>query len=451
MHAAIVGAGPTGLFTAIALARRGHQATVVDRDGGPAPDGSWDRRGVMQFHHPHGLRQQIVEALEAELPEVRDALLAAGAELTIVEAGQGHPPLVAGMQCRRLTFERVLRAAAVAEPGVTLVRGHADDVLRGGGRARGVRVDGRDLDADLVLNATGRSGRFADDLRAPGAAADCGLAYVSRQYELLPGAERGPVNAPVGLMVRFRGYLAGVFLHDNRTVSVLIARPSTDRALALLRTTAAFDAAVQAIPGLDAWTSPERTRPITPVLPGGHLHNTYRGQLDEAGRVALPGLVHLGDAVCTTNPTAGRGMATSLMQAHRIVRSLAEHRGDAEAATRDFDAWCAAEIRPWFLDHLAVDADEMRRWAGEDVDLSRPLGSGHIVAAAQADPRLMRVVGPYLSMRALPSSLAEAEPRAREIYAGGWRPPIPDGPTRDDLVELIAPLAAAPPRALLPR
>ena len=55
----------------------------------------------------------------------------------------------------------------------------------------------------------------------------------------------------------------------------------------------------------------------------------------------------------------------------------------------------------------------------------------------------MRTVGPYLGMYALPASLAAAEPRAHEIYASGWRPPVPAGPTRDDLVELITPLAAA--------
>ncbi len=58
MRAVIVGAGPTGLYTAIALARRGHQVTVIDRDPGPG-HGQWrDRKGVMQFHHPHHFRQQ---------------------------------------------------------------------------------------------------------------------------------------------------------------------------------------------------------------------------------------------------------------------------------------------------------------------------------------------------------------------------------------------------------
>jgi flavin-dependent dehydrogenase len=440
MDVAVVGAGPTGLYSAIALARRGHAVTVVDRDRGPAQDGGWARRGVMQFHHPHGLRRQVVTALEAELPDVHDALLAAGAELTILPAEGKRPELVAGMQCRRMTFERVLRASAEAE-GVTLLAGHADDVLRARGRVAGLRVDGAELSADLVLNASGRSGRIADDLRAPEVGGDCGLSYVSRQYALLPGATPGPVNTPFGLATRFAGYFVGVFLQDNRTISAGIVRLSSDRELADLRFEGAFEAAARAIPGLAEWTDPERSRPITGVLPGGHLRNAYRGQLDESGRVALPGLVHVGDAVCTTNPTAGRGIATSLLQAQHLVRLVGGPRvdPDLEAVTLEFDAWCTEWIKPWFDDHLAWDADQLRQWAGEDVDLTRPLTSGHIVETGQADASLMRVIGPYLEMEALPATLAEIEPRAREIYAGGWRPAVPASPSRDDLVSLIAP------------
>lgn len=436
MRTAIVGAGPTGLYSAIALARRGHAVTIVDRDPGPAPDGEWPRRGVMQFHHPHGLRGQILTALQAEMPEVIDDLLAAGAALIVLPAEGPRPELVVGMRCRRATFERVLRAAAVAQPGVTIACGHVDDVLRARGRATGLLVDGAELRADLVLNASGRAGRIGDDLRAPGAGADCGLAYVSRQYELLPDATPGPLNTPLGLASRMTGYFYGLFLQDNRSINVSIARLSTDRELAGLRVTEAFDTAMRALPGLDEWTDPGRTRPISAVLPGGHLRNYYRGQLDERGRVALPGLVHVGDAVCTTNPTAGRGISTSFQQAQHLV-TLLDGTADPAAATAEFDRWCTEWIKPWFDDHLAWDADQVRQWAGEDIDLSRPLTSGHIADAAQAEPELMRVVGPYLGMNALPATLAEVEPRAREIYASGWRPPAPAGPTRDELVSLI--------------
>lgn len=434
MHTAVVGAGPTGLYTAIALARRGHEVTAIDRDHGPGGDGSWNRRGVMQFHHPHGFRQQVVEALLTEMPEVWDGLIAAGAAPATLP---DQPERVVGLRCRRLVFERVLRSVAEAEPGLTLRTGHVDDVCHERGRAVGVRVDGHQVDADLVVDASGRAGQLTRTLRAPAEGGDCGIAYVSRQHQLLPGAENGPMNAPIGMVATYPGYMAIVFIHDNRTFSTLIARASTDRQLAALRFQEAFEAASRAIPSLAAWTEPDRSRPITEVLPGGRLYNTYRTQLDGAGRVALNGLIFAGDAVCTTNPSVGRGIATSLMQAQRLVHLLDAHQRDFTSCSLEFDYWCTENIKPWFSDHVYWDAELIRRWSGHDVDLTRTLPSDLIMAATEVDPEMLKIVGPYMAMVALPASLAAVEPRAREIYASGWRPPVPDGPTRDELVELV--------------
>jgi 2-polyprenyl-6-methoxyphenol hydroxylase-like FAD-dependent oxidoreductase len=440
MRVAIVGAGPTGLFLSLALARRGHTVVVVDRDTGPAPDGQWRRAGVMQFHHPHAFRSQVVDALAAEAPEVVEALFAAGAEPALLPDA---PDRVIGLRCRRMTFERVLRAAVVAESGVTLHYGHADDVLSERGRAVGLRVDGQRLAADLVLDASGRSGRLGSGLRAPEVGGDCGIAYVSRQYVLQPGAEPGAMQSPIASASVYPGYITIVFPHDNGVFSAMIGRPTQDRALVGLRENAAYDVAAAAIPLLAEWTDPARSRPLTDVLPGGRLYNTYRGQLDGAGAVPVPGLVFVGDQVCTTNPTAGRGVTTSLLQARRLVELLDEHGADHETTTRAFDAWCTAAIRPWFDDHVACDTDLTRRWAGGDVDLDHPLPSDLITTVAEVDPSLMRVIGPYFGMQALPSSLRVIEPRAREIYASGWRPPVPEGPDRAELTDLVRGVAAA--------
>jgi len=440
MRSVIVGAGPTGLYTAIALARRGHQVTVIDRD--PGPDGArwWDRKGVMQFHHPHFFRQQVADALQVEMPEVWHGLLAAGA---VPATLPGQPGVPTGLHCRRLTFERVLRAAAQAEPGVRLRTGHADQVCAERGRVTGVMVGGRLVDADLVIDAGGRAGRLTRALRAPAQGGDCGIAYVSRQYQMQPGATGGPVNMPFGVVVTYPGYLAAVFIHDNGIISALIARASADRPLAALRARAAFEAAARAIPALAAWTDPGQARPLTPVLPGGRLYNSYRGQLDDAGRVALAGLIYAGDSVCTTNPAAGRGVTTSLLQARQLIALLGEHRHDLTACSLAFDRWCAGHIRPWFDDHVYWDADLIRRWSGQDVDLTRPLPPDLIMAAGQADPEIARAAGPYQAMLALPGSLDAVQARARDLYATGWRPPVPPGPTRDELADLVTAAASS--------
>jgi len=136
---------------------------------------------VIQFHHLHGFRAQVVEALQAELPHVWHDLLVAGAETITAPTGAPGPQLM-GIRCRRLTFERVLRAAAQRQPGVRLRTGHVDQVCTDRGRASGVRIDGATLQAELVIVASGRAGRLGRELRAPARGGDWGIAYVSRQY-----------------------------------------------------------------------------------------------------------------------------------------------------------------------------------------------------------------------------------------------------------------------------
>jgi 2-polyprenyl-6-methoxyphenol hydroxylase-like FAD-dependent oxidoreductase len=432
----IVGAGPTGLFTAIALARRGHDVVVVDRDPGPPTEGAgaeWRRRGVMQFHQAHTFRRQAVDALQAELPDVLEDLTAAGA--TVATTPNGRP---VALLCRRPVFEQVLRASAKRQRGVTLMTGHVDALLQERGHATGVTVDGRTLAGGVVINASGRASRFTGAVRPPAEGGDCGAVYVTRQYRLHHGAEVGPVNSPIGLSLGFPGYLAIAFIHDSGTFSITFTHDGSDKRLRLLRHDDVFDDAVRAIPRLAEWIEPARSQPISAALPGGRLYNSYRGQLRDDGRPALPGFVSVGDAVCTTTPLAGRGIALGLMQARQLVRTLDEDEADIVGATTQFDSWCEQIIRPWFDDHRYTDADRMRRWSGGDVDLSRPLPSDLIVAAAEADPQLNDIVGPYTTMDALPASLAPAEPRAREIYASGWRPPVPQGPTRDELSSVVS-------------
>lgn len=434
MRTAVVGAGPTGLYTAIALARRGHQVTVIDRDPGPPDTGRWPRRGVMQFHHPHFFHQQVLAALQAEMPEVVDALVAAGA---VPATLPDQPDRVAGLRCRREVFERVLRAAAAAEPGVQLHTGQAQAVLAVRRRVVGVRADRHTVDADLVIDASGRAGRFTRAWRGPAEGGACGSDYLFRQYQLRPDAADGPINAPFGIVASYPGYQVIVIVHDNRTLSAMISRASGDRQLAALRHRSAFDAAAAAIPMLAAWTDPAQSQPLTPVLPGGRLYNRYQGQLDRTGRSALDGLIFVGDAVCITNPGPGRGVATSLLQAWHLVGLLGGYHRDFISCALAFDHWCTQHIKPWFADQVYADTQLQRRWAGHDVDLTRPLPSDLIVAAAAADPQLMTVVRPYLAMQALPASLDAVQARARALYATGWRPPLAAGPTWDQLTDLI--------------
>lgn len=83
-----------------------------------------------------------------------------------------------------------------------------------------------ELDADLVVDASGRAGRATDGVRAPVSVGGlCGIAYVDRQYRLREGAEPGPLTNPLAWQADFDGYQTIVFLHERGYFSVLLVRP----------------------------------------------------------------------------------------------------------------------------------------------------------------------------------------------------------------------------------
>ncbi len=436
MRVAVIGAGPAGLLVGSALARRGHHVVAVERDAGPPASGPWQRRGVMQFHHAHGVRFQVGDVLAEHWPEALEGWLGLGAEPISFDLPGGRT-VPGGHRSRRETFERALRMAARDVAGLVVRRGHVDQVLMSEGRARGLVVDGAELEADLVVDASGRAGHATDGVRAPASVGGlCGIAYVDRQYRLRDADDTGPMSNPLAWQADFDGYQTILFLHERGHFSVLLVRPTSDAALKDLRHTRAFDAACRAIPGLDEWTDPERSEPVGDVQPGGALRNAYRGQLGPDG-VAVPGLVSVGDAVATTTPTFGRGLATTFLQVRHLLELL-DDGAETDALAEPMDTWCEATMRPWVLDHVHMDGELVRRWEGHDVDLERRLPSDRILAAAEVDPRIGAAAPGYLGMTRLPDCLDPVEPLARAVYATGWRPSYSPGPTRDELVEVVA-------------
>src|SRR4030095_13159937 len=85
MSILIIGGGICGLGTALLLARDGYDVTVLEHDADPVPASPhvawerWERKGVAQFRQPHNFMPGLRLLLEAELPEIQDALGRAGA------------------------------------------------------------------------------------------------------------------------------------------------------------------------------------------------------------------------------------------------------------------------------------------------------------------------------------------------------------------------------------
>src|SRR5665213_611028 len=94
----VVGGGPTGLATAMLLAKRGVEVVVLDREA-PAPMEvddlweNWERRSVAQFHQVHYLQPAAHAQLAAHLPEVLEHMATAGVEeFNVPELQARHMP-----------------------------------------------------------------------------------------------------------------------------------------------------------------------------------------------------------------------------------------------------------------------------------------------------------------------------------------------------------------------
>jgi 2-polyprenyl-6-methoxyphenol hydroxylase-like FAD-dependent oxidoreductase len=366
------------------------------------------------------------------LPDVWDTVLAAGG---VPARGAGFPEELTGLHCRRSTFERAFWSVAAVEGGLSWRTGRAERLATWGDRVCGIVVDGGEIEADLVIVAAGRADRLAEQYRRPGEGGSCGFCYVARMYRARDRAS-GPTGAVPTVSV-YDGYQALIFPQDDDTLSALVVRPTSDPRLAVLRHNDRFAVAAEQIPTLAPWTDPSRFEPITAAMAGSGLSNTYRGQLDGEGKVALAGLFFLGDSVCTTNPAAGRGISLGLLQAAELIRLVLAGGDDYRGAALRFNAWCHEQIRPWYDDHVYWDATLLARFAGKELDVEAAISSDVIFAAAAMDPSMWPVVGPFMAMMAPPTALEVVEDKARVVLRTGWRPAYADGPDAGQLAELV--------------
>lgn len=471
----------SGLSSALALARQGHQVTVLERDDTPMPDSpdaafEWDRRGAPQVRHSHAFLARLRNTLRDRYPDVLEALLAAGA--TEMRFGEDLPPTLQGfvrepadddlamIACRRTTFEWVLRRAALDEGRVTFRTGvAADGVLStqvdGRPRVTGLHLtDGSTLDSDLVVAAAGRRSVVPEWLAAVGAGEvreeteDTGIVYFSRFYRLRDGQSPPARSGVIGGDLGYLKY--GVFVGDNRTFSITLATPTDDDQLRkLLADPEVFDATARQLVVAEPWLD-GRSEPITPevhVMAG--LLNRWREYVVD-GEPLVTGLIPVGDAVVCTNPLYGRGCSTAFWGAQLLADAVAAHGDDLHAIAVGYDEALRAEILPWYRAGVEQDAEARRvaaaLLAGDDPDgdttdprtFMRAVFRDGLLPAIRTDAVVMRAFVRNFNLLTPPDTLAKDTDIGERVLAA-WndrdnRPPEePLGPrTRADLLELIA-------------
>ena len=463
----VLGGGVIGLSMALMLTRQGYHVTVLERDGAPVPGSPdqawqrWDRRGVAQFRQPHYLHPGGCHILGALLPEVKDAVVRArGARFDVLTV---MPPAITDRAPRdgderfvTVTGRRPVlefAVAASAEQSLDIRRGAwVTGLLTGASAAggvpnvTGVRLsDGEEIPASLVIDAMGRRSGLPGWLAAIGArppieeAGDSGFIYYTRYFRAIAGTVP-PYRA--GLLTPFGCFSLVTLPGDAQTWSVTIYISARDHALKQLRDPGRWTALVAACPLHAHLLDGE---PITGVLAMSGLVNRYRRLVVDGTPVAT-GIISVGDSLSCTNPSLGRGITTGLMHAAGTLDVVREHLGDPLALARGHDEMSQTRVRPWYQD--TIEFDQQRK---EQLDASidgRPRAPADPAALARRalpvammdDADLFRA---FAEITAMLTPLQQVMTRPGLIdrimrVTGGRHPAPPPGPSRDQVLRMLA-------------
>jgi hypothetical protein len=423
--AVVLGGSIAGLLAARALAGPYQQVVVVERDELPDSIDAEPRRGVPQGRHVHGLLAGGVRAIESLVPGFGDGLVAHGAHRRdpglhnrfLTPRGR-LKQVVSGEStfgASRPLIESYLRAQVRQIPQVEFV--DRTDIIaptfRGSGptaRVTGVRVQTagepeRHLEADLVVDATGRGSRtprWLSELNLPTPAEESvrvDLTYTTRAFRL-------------------------TFAETNDDVAIItVPTPEVPRGGALVVAENGLGLlTLYGMFGEHAPTDVEGFLDFAGSLARPDTYDTVKGlePVGEAATFRFPGSVRrryerlrhfpagllvLGDAVCSFNPAYGQGMSVCAIQA-TVLRRLAA-ADPAVSPQRFFRAISSIVDTPWQivtggdLSHPRVEGhrpaalkvinrylQRLQRAAVRDVALS--LAFHRVTNLVAAPPTLMR-------------------------------------------------------------
>jgi 2-polyprenyl-6-methoxyphenol hydroxylase-like FAD-dependent oxidoreductase len=393
-HAVIAGGGVAGLLAVAALASFFKRVTLVERDGTNTGGGA--RRGVPQGRHAHALLPRGLAALEELFPgftrRAIDRGAVAGNAAADVSWGVGGVRLAGAadtlpviVSTRPFLEDEIRRHVAPLENVTLIDRARVSDFVHKGSSVTGVVLEreapGTDerLEAELVIDATGRASRLPAWLAAHGFAPpaeetmEVDVGYATARYaadpQRLGGRRALLVGATPGCS---RGGVVHAVEGDMIEVSLTGYRNEHPPA-----TRAGFVAHAASLALPDIHRLIHDAEPCSEIVTF-RVAQTVRRHYHKAKRLPS-GLLALGDAVCAFNPVFAQGMTVAALEALALRESLREagsrvldsgfvRRFYRRSAAALAPAWQMARGNDLMVPHLAHHASPvdrlMSRWIG---------------------------------------------------------------------------------------
>ncbi|MFE4634938.1 FAD-dependent oxidoreductase [Streptomyces sp. NPDC056773] len=343
----ILGGGLSGTLAAAALAPYSSSVAIAERHA--LPETPQPRRGLPQARHAHMLWSGGADAIESLLPGTTDMWLSAGAHRVPIPNGmisfspggwyrRCWPEAQYLISASRDLVDWAVRTQVLALPGVRLLP-EAEPVRLLGTRTRvtGAVLRHRDgteeaLEADLVVDATGRSSQAPDWLAGLGIPAvaetvvDAGVTYASRRYKApaevadwpvinVQADARLPVPGSTGTILPIEGGEWMVSLSGTRG-----GEPTSDESR--------FTAFARQMRSPLVADYLARADPIGPVTVARNTANRRR----HYEKTRIEGFIAIGDSATALNPIYAHGMSAAA-QGARALRDLA---ANSDIASKGF-------------------------------------------------------------------------------------------------------------------